>query len=74
MNQSRSTGEGAEDMRLDRLCALEKGLELWYYQTRYTKARQLLSPSIFQTYSHQARNQFDAFLSDADHATRNSHS
>ncbi|CAN6344688.1 unnamed protein product [Urochloa humidicola] len=33
----RSTGEGAEDMRLDRLHALEKGLELWYYQTRSTK-------------------------------------
>ncbi|CAN6339953.1 unnamed protein product [Urochloa humidicola] len=33
----RSTGGGAEDMRLDRLHALEKGLELWYYQTRSTK-------------------------------------
>ncbi|CAL4896549.1 unnamed protein product [Urochloa decumbens] len=33
----RSTGGGAEEMRLDRLHALEKGLELWYYQTRSTK-------------------------------------
>ncbi|XP_034586344.1 MADS-box transcription factor 33 isoform X3 [Setaria viridis] len=33
----RSTGEGAEGMKLDRLHALEKGLELWYYQTRSTK-------------------------------------
>ncbi|KAF8658037.1 hypothetical protein HU200_059501 [Digitaria exilis] len=33
----RSTGGSAEDMRADRLHALEKGLELWYYQTRSTK-------------------------------------
>ncbi|XP_072148705.1 MADS-box transcription factor 33 isoform X2 [Setaria viridis] len=58
----RSTGEGAEGMKLDRLHALEKGLELWYYQTRSTKARQLISPSIFQTYSHLARNQVEAFF------------
>jgi hypothetical protein len=51
MNQSRSTGGGAEDMRLDRLHALEKGLELWYYRTRSTKARQLYPPSYFQTHS-----------------------
>nr|TKW25182.1 hypothetical protein SEVIR_3G099200v2 [Setaria viridis] len=36
----RSTGEGAEGMKLDRLHALEKGLELWYYQTRSTKIMQ----------------------------------
>ncbi|CAL4896550.1 unnamed protein product [Urochloa decumbens] len=36
----RSTGGGAEEMRLDRLHALEKGLELWYYQTRSTKIMQ----------------------------------
>ncbi|XP_066370724.1 MADS-box transcription factor 33-like isoform X3 [Miscanthus floridulus] len=35
----RSTGGGAEDMRLDRLHALEKGLELWYYRTRSTKMK-----------------------------------
>ncbi|TVU51370.1 hypothetical protein EJB05_02795, partial [Eragrostis curvula] len=40
----RSTFEGgAEDVRLDRLHALEKGLQLWIYQTRSTKARQLFS-------------------------------
>ncbi|CAL4911182.1 unnamed protein product [Urochloa decumbens] len=33
----RSTGGGAKEMRLDRLHALEKGLELWYYQTHSTK-------------------------------------
>ncbi|KAF8725368.1 hypothetical protein HU200_019884 [Digitaria exilis] len=36
-NGLRSTGGSAEDMRADRLHALEKGLELWYYQTRSTK-------------------------------------
>ncbi|PUZ63271.1 hypothetical protein GQ55_3G055100 [Panicum hallii var. hallii] len=33
----RSTGGGQGDMRLDRLHMLEKGLELWYCQTRSTK-------------------------------------
>ncbi|CAL4903768.1 unnamed protein product [Urochloa decumbens] len=33
----RSTGGGAKEMRLDRLHALEKGLELWYYQTHSRK-------------------------------------
>ncbi|KAG2623477.1 hypothetical protein PVAP13_3KG063000 [Panicum virgatum] len=32
-----SIGGGEENMRLDRLHVLEKGLELWYWQTRSTK-------------------------------------
>ncbi|KAG0520478.1 hypothetical protein BDA96_08G077600 [Sorghum bicolor] len=46
----RSTGGGAEDMRLDRLHALEKGLELWYYQTRSAKMQ------IMQQEIHFLRN------------------
>ncbi|KAL5648784.1 hypothetical protein ACJX0J_039593, partial [Zea mays] len=33
----RSTGGGTEDMRLERMHVLEKGLELWYYRTCSTK-------------------------------------
>ncbi|KAG2615277.1 hypothetical protein PVAP13_3NG066300 [Panicum virgatum] len=36
----RSTGGGEENMRLDRLHVLEKGLELWYCQTRSAKIMQ----------------------------------
>ncbi|KAG2623476.1 hypothetical protein PVAP13_3KG063000 [Panicum virgatum] len=35
-----SIGGGEENMRLDRLHVLEKGLELWYWQTRSTKIMQ----------------------------------
>lgn len=42
--KSRSTyGGGAGEMTLDKLHALEKGLELWIYQIRTTKVRQLFS-------------------------------
>ncbi|KAG2623478.1 hypothetical protein PVAP13_3KG063000 [Panicum virgatum] len=38
--KARSIGGGEENMRLDRLHVLEKGLELWYWQTRSTKIMQ----------------------------------
>lgn len=72
MNQSRSTGGGAKDMRLDRLHALEKGLELWYYQAHSTKARQLSPLFISKLIQITQQTNVRHLLSDADHAARNS--
>jgi len=58
-------------MRLDRLHVLEKGLELWYWQTRSTKAR---LPFYFQTFHIRHKTNLKHLLSDADHAVRNSSS
>lgn len=67
MNQSRPTfGGGAEDMRLDRLHALEKSLEQWIYQTRSTKARQLFF-HIYFLIQIRKQNQLKHLSPDADH-------
>ncbi|WVZ88896.1 hypothetical protein U9M48_035363 [Paspalum notatum var. saurae] len=71
----RSAGGGAEGTRLDRLHALEKGLELWYSQTRSKKARELLGNKLIRDifYQMQVMQQEIHFLKNKESILKSEH-